>query len=159
MHGVGFWAFQDKEQMSNINQAMLNRYGYIDRRDQKRLAADDRLTPLPGAADHARSCEGCAYLHCTCGRHSTASSRQSESSRQATIWESVRASYAASGFCPSCAAQAAYGHQLGFSQVPSVCDSCRGRKATWRRAGDGARRWTGETPASRGRSHIGAQAA
>lgn len=72
---------------------------------------------------------------------------------QAQTWDLVSARYRAVGFCNACAAQAAWGHQLGFTTVKPPCLSCAGLTPP---DGPGARvaRWTGEpTPDTRATEH------
>jgi hypothetical protein len=45
---------------------------------------------------------------------------------QAQEFDRRRSGYEAAGLCYRCAAQAAYGHQLGFARVHSPCDGCVG---------------------------------
>jgi hypothetical protein len=47
-----------------------------------------------------------------------------ESATQAATWQTTTTRYIALGLCPRCAAQAAYGHQLGFSRVEPPCADC-----------------------------------
>jgi hypothetical protein len=49
-----------------------------------------------------------------------------ETIRQAKRWDVWCDEYADTGFCPVCSAQAAWGHQLGFTQVRAVCSVCTG---------------------------------
>lgn len=48
-----------------------------------------------------------------------------ETVRQATTFEGVRKHYIRLGLCSRCAAQAAFGHQLGFSRSKSPCPVCQ----------------------------------
>jgi hypothetical protein len=59
------------------------------------------------------------------------SSRIPETPSQAITWQTVKAKYVASGLCHACAAQAAWGHQLGFGHpgLRPPCDQCRPRVA------------------------------
>lgn len=50
--------------------------------------------------------------------------RTPESLRQARRWDETAARYRTHGLDPACAAQLAWGHQVGFSQVRPVCDEC-----------------------------------
>lgn len=50
--------------------------------------------------------------------------RAPETLRQARRWDETAARYRAHGLDPSCAAQLAWGHQVGFSQVHPPCDEC-----------------------------------
>jgi hypothetical protein len=124
---------------------MLDRYGYIDRRDQSRLVAEDRLRPIPASLSSEETCRGCAATSCGCAQRSSATSRRPETLSQARTWEYARGFYLADGFCDRCAVQAAYGHQVGFSQVASVCPECHGKRPTYRNAGEHAQRWAGVT--------------
>jgi hypothetical protein len=53
-----------------------------------------------------------------------------ESRRQAIRWQRHKGRYLATLGCHTCAAQAAYGHQHGFSVIHPPCDSCRTKVAT-----------------------------
>lgn len=50
---------------------------------------------------------------------------EAETIRQARTWVTVKGHYLQLRLCSACAAQAAYGHQIGFSRINSPCDSCR----------------------------------
>jgi hypothetical protein len=50
--------------------------------------------------------------------------RSPETLRQARRWDETAARYRTRGLDPVCAAQLAWGHQVGFSQVHPVCDEC-----------------------------------
>lgn len=47
-----------------------------------------------------------------------------ETLRQARRWDEVKADYLRQGLCGPCAAQAAYGHQLGWHRISPPCDVC-----------------------------------
>lgn len=47
-----------------------------------------------------------------------------ETLRAARRWDETRDRYAAAGLCDRCAAQAAYGHADGFSEVHPPCGGC-----------------------------------
>lgn len=47
-----------------------------------------------------------------------------ETSGQADRWGAIKAHYLRLGLCHKCAAQAAYGSQLGFSNVNPPCAGC-----------------------------------
>lgn len=47
-----------------------------------------------------------------------------ETLRAARRWDETRDRYAAAGLCDRCAAQAAYGHADGFSEIHPPCDNC-----------------------------------
>lgn len=49
---------------------------------------------------------------------------QPETLRQARRWDGVKARYLTLGLCSPCAAQAAWGHQIGFSRIMPPCDEC-----------------------------------
>lgn len=89
------------------------------------------------------TCPGCAAYGCACSARATGTARRSESGSQARRWDWIKTRYLQDGFCDACAAQAAYGHQLGFSQVAPVCDRCRGKVPTYREAGERAHHWAG----------------
>lgn len=63
-----------------------------------------------------------------------------ETLRQAQTWDAVKVRYLRAGFCEVCAAQAAWGHQLGFSHVNNPCHGCIG-KAVPDRSGVRASKW------------------
>lgn len=63
-----------------------------------------------------------------------------ETMGQARTWDAIVSKYRLTGFCDRCAAQAAWGHQLGFTHVRPVGECCRGREVPPGR-GDRARRW------------------
>jgi hypothetical protein len=79
-----------------------------------------------------------------------------ETSREAQTWQTTLNLYLADGLCHRCAAQAAWGHQNGFSLVRPPCQVCRpivdtfpvpaGKDSPWRRFPRGRERH--ETPAS-----------
>ena len=50
--------------------------------------------------------------------------RRPETMGQALAWQRQKARYLALGYCHRCAAQAACGHQLGFSRVKPPCLTC-----------------------------------
>lgn len=50
---------------------------------------------------------------------------QTESAGEARWHQTTTNAYLAAGLCHSCAAQAAYGHQLGWSKVNQPCTVCR----------------------------------
>lgn len=47
-----------------------------------------------------------------------------ETLAQARTWEIVKGNYLADGLCYPCAAQAAWGHQAGWSGIRPPCDDC-----------------------------------
>jgi hypothetical protein len=47
-----------------------------------------------------------------------------ETLRQAKRWDEVKVHYQRKGLCGSCAAQAAWGSQIGFSRIMPPCDDC-----------------------------------
>ena len=47
-----------------------------------------------------------------------------ETRSQAHTWDRVKTHYEKAGLCGACAAQAAYGHQLGFHKINPPCDHC-----------------------------------
>jgi len=68
-----------------------------------------------------------------------------ETMSQAVNWDKRFSAYERAGFCFVCAAQAAWGHQLGFSRVRPVCpDCCGGTVPDPRR--DRAVRWADGRP-------------
>jgi hypothetical protein len=48
-----------------------------------------------------------------------------ETLRQARTFDSNKEHYVSLGLCNPCAAQAAFGHQLGFSRSKPPCQACR----------------------------------
>lgn len=73
-----------------------------------------------------------------------------ETTRQAATWERTANAYQEDGLCRGCAAQAAYGHQLGFGRIHPPCEDCQptvaglplpaGRGTPWRKHPRGDRR-------------------
>lgn len=71
-----------------------------------------------------------------------------ESRAQAREWDNTKLAYRRLGLCHRCAAQAAYGHQLGFVPVEPPCGSCLpvvlrfdlDAGGVWRKASKGLRR-------------------
>lgn len=49
---------------------------------------------------------------------------QPETLRQARRWDEAKAGYLKRGLCSPCAAQAAWGQQLGSSRVTPLCQTC-----------------------------------
>lgn len=49
---------------------------------------------------------------------------ESETLSQAREWDKTKMHYVRLGLDHRCAAQAAYGHQLGFTQVKDPCSAC-----------------------------------
>ena len=49
-----------------------------------------------------------------------------ETLREAIRWQTVKNHYVALGLCHVCAAQAAYGHQIGFTRINQPCPDCAG---------------------------------
>ena len=66
-----------------------------------------------------------------------------ESPTQAQTWDKVASRYRAAGWCDQCAAQAAWGHQCGFTQIHPPCPTCRGRALPDQHDAPRARRWAG----------------
>ena len=60
------------------------------------------------------------YTCCTNRRHA-----QPETREAARGWGNRKTNYLNAGLCHACAAQAAYGHQLGFSHVRPPCGACQ----------------------------------
>lgn len=50
--------------------------------------------------------------------------RAPETKQQAQTWDLVKRNYRAAGLCHRCAAQAAWGHQCGFSVIEPPCAWC-----------------------------------
>jgi hypothetical protein len=48
-----------------------------------------------------------------------------ETIRQAQTWETVKGHYLEEGLCEKDAAQAAWGHQNGFTQIKDPCEDCQ----------------------------------
>jgi hypothetical protein len=54
-------------------------------------------------------------------------SRRPETTSQALMWDEVKGRYLSAGLCHGCAAQAAWGHQIGFAGLEyQPCEICRG---------------------------------
>jgi hypothetical protein len=51
-------------------------------------------------------------------------SSRPETRRQAETWDRNKRHYVQLGLCSRCAAQAAWGHQLGFTEVHAPCSGC-----------------------------------
>ncbi len=49
-----------------------------------------------------------------------------ETMRTAIAWQTVKNHYVTLGLCHVCAAQAAYGHQVGFTRINQPCPDCAG---------------------------------
>lgn len=54
-----------------------------------------------------------------------------ETLEQARTFDRIASRYRKAGLCDTCAAQAAYGHQLGFSKVHRPCTSCEAQVALY----------------------------
>lgn len=50
--------------------------------------------------------------------------RKNETLSQARTFDVVNTKYREAGLCATCEAQAAYGHQCGFSYIHTPCGSC-----------------------------------
>lgn len=133
--------------MNQHDRAALAIHGNIDRRDRAALHEGERPDAAAAMTKDERRCSGCAATSCPCARSSTASSRRPETLRQARDWQKTKDHYLLDGFCDTCSVQAAFGHQIGFSQVAHVCTGCRGKRPTYRWAGEQAHRWSGVTAA------------
>ena len=48
-----------------------------------------------------------------------------ESRTQAARWQNVKGKYLECGLCHTCAGQAAWGHQNGFSTIHPPCTDCQ----------------------------------
>ncbi|NYD78436.1 hypothetical protein SAMN05216555_10988 [Arthrobacter cupressi] len=48
-----------------------------------------------------------------------------ETLRQARTFDRIKRHYEGLGLCGPCAAQAAWGHQIGFSQSKAPCEDCQ----------------------------------
>lgn len=53
-----------------------------------------------------------------------AADRKPETLAQARRWETTKRRYIGAGLCDKCAAQAAWGHQIGFSRINAPCADC-----------------------------------
>lgn len=51
--------------------------------------------------------------------------RPAESMSQAKIWDRKNKRYIIAGLCFTCAAQAAWGHALGFEKIKDPCTECQ----------------------------------
>lgn len=58
-------------------------------------------------------------------------SARPETMSQAVTWQRAKRRYVAAGVCDVCAAQAAWGHQCGFSSIKPPCPVCAGLVATF----------------------------
>lgn len=54
----------------------------------------------------------------------TAKRARPETLQQARTWERTKGRYLAAGLCHACAAQAAWGHQCGFTGIKPPCAAC-----------------------------------
>lgn len=63
-----------------------------------------------------------------------------ETMRQAHTWDANASRYRSAGFCDRCAAQAAWGHSLGFANTQLVGACCRGKPVPDGR-GERAEKW------------------
>jgi hypothetical protein len=54
----------------------------------------------------------------------TRKSSRPETRRQVETWDRNKRHYVQLGLCSRCAAQAAWGHQLGFTEVHAPCGGC-----------------------------------
>jgi hypothetical protein len=90
-----------------------------------------------------------------------AMSQRPETLRQARSFDANKKHYLALGLCGPCAAQAAWGHQIGFSSSRRPCSACQTAIASfptaqpgpWR--SDSPRRQQGSPPASRSTPSMG----
>lgn len=78
-----------------------------------------------------------------------------ETLRQARRWDEMATRYRRAGLHDVCAAQLAWGHQLGASKVRPACERC----ATKARSLPGSSRLTSSDPATPGRATNGAEEA
>lgn len=53
-----------------------------------------------------------------------AADRKPETLGQARRWETIKRRYIGAGLCDKCAAQAAWGHQIGFTRSNAPCADC-----------------------------------
>jgi hypothetical protein len=67
-----------------------------------------------------------------------------ETTRQARTWDVNFNAYKDAGFCPPCASQAAWGHQIGFSLANRVGNCCRGKSTP--KGLERAERWANAEP-------------
>jgi hypothetical protein len=51
--------------------------------------------------------------------------RRPETVSEARYWTTLEGRYVTLGLCHTCAAQAAWGHQLGWGDINPPCDSCQ----------------------------------
>jgi hypothetical protein len=73
----------------------------------------------PPATEHA---EGCALI--AMAEKVKAKADRPETLTQAIEWQTVKNHYVKLGLCHVCAAQAAYGHQIGFTRINQPCAVC-----------------------------------
>jgi hypothetical protein len=67
-----------------------------------------------------------------------------ETNRQARTYQATKLHYQRLGLCRFCAAQAAWGHQIGFSKVKPPCHECQPLVDTFPVAVPG--RWRSNSP-------------
>ena len=95
-------------------------------------SGEERESVLP---EHTGACSHRTDLHdrglckrdpCSVGIAVTATAKMKrpETLSQARTWQRQRDRYGAEGLCGMCAAQAAYGHQLGFTHIEPPCSAC-----------------------------------
>ncbi len=71
--------------------------------------------------------------------------RRAETQDQALHLDRNASDYRRAGYCDPCSAQAAWGHQCGFSLVRPPCDACRGLPLPDRHDHPRAQRWSQQT--------------
>lgn len=67
-----------------------------------------------------------------------------ETPRQARTFDATKRHYERLGLCRTCAAQAGWGHQLGFSRINQPCKRCQALVDTFPVARSG--RWRSNSP-------------
>ncbi len=86
-----------------------------------------------------------------------AKSKKVETFWQAGTFDSTKRHYVRLGLCYPCAAQAAWGHQLGFSEIHQPCHECQSLVDTFPRVRPG--RWRSYSPRSGAEFSIGVRPA
>jgi hypothetical protein len=70
------------------------------------------------------------------------SKRKPETMRQAQRWVTTKTRYLLAGVCGRCAAQAAWGHALGFAQIDyPPCEACQPLVDTFPKPAAGQFHW------------------
>lgn len=74
-------------------------------------------------------------------KQTTGKAGQPETLNQVRWWDHNKTNYVKNGWCDKCAAQAAWGHQIGFTKIDNgPCEKCVGLPVP-AKAGARAARW------------------